>query len=337
MADSPPIAGYAGTFSGSPVTINPWTDHGFVSNQTILIPTGAHGLTVTMGANTLQVPAGVILSIPGALNSFILNGMATEGWIAYCAGQPIAGLVSAIFGGGSGGGGGGGAPSKLPYLVDMDSVDSQLPNSIPIRILDAPLEFIQLTDAPGVPLEVLHVCGSDAFAPPVVGGGVRLPLKWVSSSGMQSVVVLEGVWNNATDPAHPTGQLRVYLGADETPAASLTVSELAFAASTEIKGIHDSTAATSAVAQGQFAQGIQHFASGENQHTVSVDAKFNGKAVTFGFAGVPGAAVAATPVGFVGVVTTGTLTISVIDTATGQLLLGGVSNAIDLGWHILAV
>ena len=337
MADSPPLAGYAGTFSGSPVTINPWTDHGFVSNQTILIPTGAHGLTVTMSANTLQVPAGVILSIPGALNSFILNGTATEGWIAYCAGQPIAGLVSAIFGGGSGGGGGGGAPSKEPYLVDVDYVDSQLPNSIPIRAISAPVDYIWPASSPAGAATPLRLYTTNVANPPTTGGGVALPFRYKSSSGEQTIAQIGAVWTVVTDPAHPEGALAFALGETETLAMLLTKNRLAFAAPSEITGIADSTAATSAVAQGQFAQGIQRFVSGENQHTVSVDAKFNGKAVTFGFAGVPGAAVAATPVGFVGVVTAGTLTISVIDTATGQLLLGGVSNAIDLGWHILAV
>lgn len=235
MADSPPLAGYAGTFSGSPVTINPWTDHGFVSNQTILIPTGAHGLTVTMGANTLQVPAGVILSIPGALNSFILNGTATEGWIAYCAGQPIAGLVSAIFGGGSGGGGGGGAPTTAPYLLDTDTVPGALTAGVAVRNISVPIDFIFPAGAPGGAATPFRLYGSDVSQPPTTGGGVRLPFRWTSTSGEQTVAIIGAEFTDVSVPAHPKAALAFALGEAETLAMLLQLNNLDFTQAMQIQ------------------------------------------------------------------------------------------------------
>jgi len=106
----------------------------------------------------------------------------------------------------------------------------------------------------------------------------------------------------------------------------------------QIQNIADGTHPTDAAACGQFLQGIQRFTAGDNQKTIAVNAKFNGKACTASFNTIPGGAIdLSKPVAIVTDISAGILTLSIIDTKTGALLVGGIHTAVDVAYISIAV
>lgn len=104
--------------------------------------------------------------------------------------------------------------------------------------------------------------------------------------------------------------------------------------SSEVTTIADGTATDSAAACGQFFSDTATFQVGQSSISFAVDAKFNGKPVQVTLASIPGGALAATPIAFRGVVSAASCTVSIIDTTTGALLVGGAVTAFDVAVFI---
>lgn len=102
----------------------------------------------------------------------------------------------------------------------------------------------------------------------------------------------------------------------------------------EFFSIADGRFPTSAAACGQFFSDTARFQAGQSSISFAVDAKFNGKPVQVTLASIPGGALAATPIAFRGVVSAASCTVSIIDTTTGALLVGGAVTAFDVAVFI---
>ncbi len=135
MSDTnPKIAGYQGTLSGGPVLIDIQKDHGFVADFLVVIPATGTGLTMSVGTSfSLQIPTGVLITLPGPFAEFTLTqvGMTAVNYILYASsgvGQ-LPALQVAVSGGG---GGGGSAPDDAKYLINDTTVPGTLTNAVPV-------------------------------------------------------------------------------------------------------------------------------------------------------------------------------------------------------------
>lgn len=229
MAIQPTLAGYTGALTGAPVVINPQTDRGFVSEWIVAIPSGAGTMTVTIGADVIPVPVGIILTIPGPAAQFTLNGTGIN-YIVY-AGTGVAPTYTNV----STGATGGGAPAIAPYLLDGATVDSLLPNGVAVGALDHTVDFVRVVNTSAGASTPVKLVGSSAANPLQVGGGVALPLRQTTTSGEQTLAQIGALWSNVTDPAHPEAALTLQLGADETLVALIKVGEIDLAGAWTIK------------------------------------------------------------------------------------------------------
>lgn len=227
----PQIAGYTGTFSGSPVSINIQADHGWVAQQVVATGTADMTLSFPTG-NALSIPAGIALVFGGPVNEMTLTGTVGQKYTVYAS--AVAGTFS-VTGSSGGGGGGGGAPTTAPYLLDGASVDPALTNGVAVGALGHTLDVVRVVGSSAGAATPIKLVGSSAANPLQIGGGVELPLRQVTTAGEQTVAAIGAVWVNVTDPAHPQGALVVALGADETLSMILTTSGLTLVGNTTFK------------------------------------------------------------------------------------------------------
>lgn len=220
MAIQPTIAGYTGSLTGAPVVINPQTDRGFVSEWIVAIPSGAGTMTVTIGADVIPVPVGIILTIPGPAAQFTLNGTGIS-YIVY-AGTGVAPTYTNV----STGATGGGAPAIPPYLLDGATVDSLLPNGVAVGALDHTVDFVRVVGSSAGASTPVKLVGSSAANPLQVGGGVALPLRQITTSGEQTIAQLGAFWVDVSNPADPKGALVLALGASDTLAMIIKLGEI---------------------------------------------------------------------------------------------------------------
>lgn len=230
MAIQPTLAGYTGALVGVPVIINPQTDRGFVSEWIVAIPSGTGVMTVTIGADVIPVPVGIILTIPGPAAQFTLNGTGIN-YIVY-AGTGVAPTYTNV----STGATGGGAPTTAPYLLDgATTVVSLLPYGVPVGALDHTLDFVRVVVSSAGASTPVKLVGSSAANPLQVGGGVALPLRQITTAGEQTLAQLAASWVNVTDPGHPEAALTLQLGADETLAMLVKLGNVTFPGNTIIR------------------------------------------------------------------------------------------------------
>lgn len=232
----PQIAGYTGTFSGSPVSINIQADHGWVAQQVVATGTADMTLSFPTG-NALSIPAGIALVFGGPVNEMTLTGTVGQKYTVYAS--AVAGTFSVT--GSSSGGGGGGAPTTAPYLLDGASVDPALTNGVAVGALDHTLDVVRVVGSSAGAATPIKLVTSNASAPAAVGGGVAIPLRWKSNAGEQTVAILAGSWIDVSNPADPKGALTVTLGAAETLAMLVKVGEIDLPGDNTVKASGDLT------------------------------------------------------------------------------------------------
>ena len=222
---------YLGSLSGTPVVLNPQLDaNGMVASFCEVINGGAQPFTFTYIAGPFEgtaitVPALSYYSLPGPCTQASLAGTGTNYIVNFSQGVGDLPRLSLLAG--SGGGGGGLAPADAPYLLNGPDTGGTLTSSVDITNLvggGEPLFFNQ--DIAGSSTEVKNVIAltvKDLTHAPEAGGGIILPFGWTSSSGLQSIGLISMEWDDVSDPAHPTGLMRVLLGADQIEAMQLSL------------------------------------------------------------------------------------------------------------------